>query len=335
MIGPNEDPRQRESKRTARRAIVLGVAAGTVYGLFMRLVFDTASVILGGLFWVMTASFMLGVPLLVGYLTVLPRKRPSLPYAIFVPWMPTLLGAALAALIGLEGAICIVMGLPVMLVLASVGGLVARTDWARRRGIASVAVCLPLAFAPVERQLPPLDSPRLVETSIAIDAPPAAIWREIVSVRPILAAERRPALFTAIGFPAPISATIDRAGVGAVRQARFQGGVLFLETVTVWEPERQLAFTIDPQTESIPPETLDRHVTIGGDYFDVLEGTYTIEPLAAGRALLHLQSRTRVSTHFNLYAGAWSDAVMRSIQRNILEIVRARAERTARRAKSA
>jgi hypothetical protein len=75
---------------------------------------------------------------------------------------------------------------------------------------------------------------------------------------------------------------------------------------------------------------LDRHVTIGGDYFDVLEGTYRIEPLAAGRSRLELQSRTRVSTRFNLYAGAWSDAVMRSIQRNILEIVRARAERAPR-----
>lgn len=329
MIDPDGDPQQPEGKQTARHAIVLGVAAGTVYGLFMRLVFD--HVILGNFFWVMTASFMLGVPLLAGYLTVLPRRRPSLPYAIFVPWMPTVLGAALAASIGLEGAICIVMGLPVMLSLASLGGLMARTDWARRRGVASVAVCLPLALAPVERQLPLPDSPRVVETSIAIDAPPAAIWREIVSVRPILSEERRPALFTAIGFPAPISATIDRPGVGAVRQARFEGGVLFLETVTKWDLERQLAFTIDPQTAAIPPATLDRHVTIGGPYFDVLEGTYTIAPLAAGRSLLHLQSRTRVSTHFNLYAGAWSDAVMRSIQSNILEIVRARAERTARR----
>ncbi len=329
MIDPDEDPERRADKQTARRAVWVGVAAGALYGLFMRLLSENSKEF-GDYFLVMTASFMLGVPLLVGYLTVLPRRRPSLPYAIFMPWLPTLLCVAISAAIGLEGAICIVMGLPAMLLLASTGGLFARTDWGRRKGFAGLAACLPLALAPIEGQIPLPRSARIVETSIEIEASPAAIWREIVSVRPILPEERRPALFTAIGFPAPISAVIDHPGVGAVRQARFEGGVLFLEAVTVWEPERELAFTIDAQTEAIPPATLDPHVTIGGAYFDVLEGTYRIEPLAAGRSRLELLSRTRVSTHFNFYAGAWSDAVMRSIQRNILEIVRARAERSSR-----
>src|SRR5262249_43821883 len=78
------------------------------------------------------------------------------------------------------------------------------------------------------------------------------------------------------------------------------------------------------QTDSIPPRTLDSHVTIGGRYFDVLAGEYTIEPRSDGSVVLHLASELRVTTHFNFYSRLWVDSIMRSIQENILEVVRAR-----------
>jgi hypothetical protein len=123
-----------------------------------------------------------------------------------------------------------------------------------------------------------------------------------------------------------VSASLSRAGVGAVRHARFEGGVLFLETVTDWIPERLLRFTIAAQTDSIPPSTLDQHVTIGGAYFDVLSGRYDIRPSRDGEVILDLTSELRVSTHFNIYATPWADAIMQSIQENILEVIRTRAE---------
>jgi hypothetical protein len=53
-----------------------------------------------------------------------------------------------------------------------------------------------------------------------------------------------------------------------------------------------------------------------------------LEPLADGETVLHLSSRERVSTHFNAYAGFWTDAVMRSIQSSILQVIKQRAETT-------
>ena len=38
------------------------------------------------------------------------------------------------------------------------------------------------------------------------------------------------------------------------------------------------------------------------------------------------KNSVRVSTHFNLYAAPWADAIMQSIQNNILEVIRRRAE---------
>ena len=39
-----------------------------------------------------------------------------------------------------------------------------------------------------------------------------------------------------------------------------------------------------------------------------------------------MMDTSRWTTRFNLYAQPWVDAIMRSIQVNILEVVRARAE---------
>ena len=120
----------------------------------------------------------------------------------------------------------------------------------------------------------------------------------------------------------------QREGVGGVRQASFAGGVVFVETVTVWEPGERLEFSIAADPNSIPMRTLDQHVTVGGEFFDVLEGRYRIERLSdpsGSRVRLHLASRHRVSTRFNVYARLWTDFVMSDIQRSILQVVADRA----------
>ena len=70
------------------------------------------------------------------------------------------------------------------------------------------------------------------------------------AIRP---AELRDSWTRRIGFPRPVEATLLHEGIG---------GVLFLQTVTRWEPHRNLAFTIRASTAPIPPATLDKHVTI-------------------------------------------------------------------------
>ena len=102
--------------------------------------------------------------------------------------------------------------------------------------------------------------------------------------------------------------------------------MLFVERVTAWEEGRRLAFSIEADTKHIPATSLDEHVTIGGRYFDVLDGEYRLEVLPAGGTRLHLTSHHRLTTTLEPYAGLWSDAIMRSIQRRILEIIRYRCE---------
>jgi hypothetical protein len=251
-----------------------------------------------------------------------------------LPWLP--LAAALVAtmLALLEGLICVIMFAPLGFALSSLGGLTgglaARYMRSRRLQNLTVAcvMVLPFVTAPWEKHVLYHPELRNVETVIDIAAPASVVWRNIERVPAIGPGELPRSWTDAIGFPDPVEATLSREGVGGVRNATFTGGVLFLETVDVWEPERRLAFSIHAQI--IPRATLDEHVRIGGPYFDVLRGEYRLEPLAGGATRLHLSSQHRISTDFNWYAHFWTTAIMADLQDRILHVIQHRCENAAR-----
>lgn len=170
------------------------------------------------LFWPMSVAFLVLVPFVMGFATVYPHRGSTVAESIFVPWLGCAIATILTVLIGWEGSICVVMLTPLMLVTSSFGGLVAhalqRSD-SRNAGLAILLV--PFAAGALElRVQTPIDV-RRVATSIAIDAPPDAVWSQIESVPEIRPEEEPFALYRWMGFPRPLSAVIDRPGVGGVR----------------------------------------------------------------------------------------------------------------------
>lgn len=312
----------------------LGLAAGILYGVAARVVF-TYHRFEDVFYGVMSIGFIVLVPLTLGVLTVYfgsKQKRRSWAYWIFMPWVPCVILMATALLIGWEGSICILMALPIFLVLSSFGGLIVglsiRSNLVDQKSypLLTFFILLPFVFGAIERHLGLPDSIRTVETQITINASPQKVWENIIRVREIKPAEQRRSMFHLIGFPRPVEATLSREGVGGVRHATFEGGVLFVETIDKWEPEKELSFGIKADTKSIPPTTLDEHVTIGGPYFDMLEGTYRLERVNDNQVVLHLSSKHRLSTRINFYAGLWTSYIMRDIQDNILGVIKQRCE---------
>jgi hypothetical protein len=323
------------ASRPERIPWLLSVVLGGFSGLLIRLTILVPKLMLLPL--VMTSAFLLLGPFAIGYITVNVEEKDApqgFLHWIFLPWPAVLLCASLTYLLNLEGLICIVFALPIMLVFASLGGLAAgllARRQRRGRGLQMACVALiPLLLAPLETHM---DSPvqyRTVETQIRIHATESTVWSNIERVRPISPSELPQTWAHAIGFPRPVEATLSFEGPGGVRHASFEHGLLFIETVTRWEPNRLLAFSIKADTAHIPKTTLDEHVTIGGRYFDVLDGEYRIERLQEGDMILHLSSQERLSTDFNGYAGLWSDAVMKTLQKSILEVVKNRSEASTR-----
>jgi hypothetical protein len=318
-------------------ALVLAALAGALYGFVARWVFGPEQHgVLAAAYSLMSLAFLFLVPFTIGYLTLAAAPREALEsraYVVFMPWMAVAFGIVGVWLSGWEGKICITMLLPIFLPMANAGGAAAlsvrrRQDGGRLSSVALVAVLLlPYLAGAAESGIPTPSQLRVVEESIDIRAAPAAVWTQIARVPRISPREYPTSLVHRIGFPRPVEATLSHEGVGGVRRASFERGVVFTETVTTWRPGSELAFTIQADPATIPAAALDPHVTVGGEYFDVLDGSYRIESLAGGRVRLHLASTHRLSTRFNPYASLWSDLVMRQIQRNILGVVKARAER--------
>jgi hypothetical protein len=310
---------------------IISAAIGAGYGLAVRLLAGSQREILG----VMSIGFVFFMPFALGCIAVYVaeiRRPQRMRTWIWLPWLSLLaaLGGALITL--LEGAICVIMLLPIGLILASLGGMVggyaARYIKSRRARSLTMACILVLPFlsGPFEKQVFYEWETRRVENVIDIQAPPDVVWQNIERVLAIRKEELPSSWAHAIGFPDPVEATLSHEGVGGVRNASFAGNVFFLETVDLWEPKQRLGFTIAAETDKIPSTTLDEHVRVGGEYFDVLRGEYRLEPLAKNLTRLHLSSQHRLSTDFNWYAHLWTDAIMADLQKRILYVVKARSQ---------
>ncbi len=319
--------------RNTRLVYVASVCLGIIYGILFRLV--TTGHFQGNATATMTFSFLGLGSLMIGLLAVYPVERAS-PQSLWrwflLPLLPIVLACCISLIFRIEGLICMIFALPGAILCSMVGGVLGGTC-ARllrvKRGTVACFAVVPFILAPLETLINPPVQTREVRTEIAIHAPSAIVWQNIERVKPIQATEMKDSWAQRIGFPRPVEATLSYEGVGGVRHASFERGLLFIETVNAWEPGRLLSFNIRADSSHIPSTTLDEHVTIGGRYFDVLDGEYRLEPTADGTVILHLTSRQRLSTDFNAYAGLWTDAVMRTLQNSILGVVKSRCEREA------
>ena len=325
---------------TAPWQALLGLVLGVAYGLGCRVIFHMPeSWSFHAPKWalaVMSLSFIFLVPLVLGFLVVwFGEAEKSWLRRIFGPWLAGLLFMAAAIGFQLEGLICVILWLPLVLAMSTLGGILAgglldsRASAGTRRFCVAAVALLPFVGGPLEALRERETEIRTAHVSIEIAASPARVWKQIRTVPRITEAEHGFSLSHRLGFPRPTEALLEGTGVGAVRYARFEGGVLFVEKVTEWEEGKRLSFSIAADTKNIPPTTFDEHVTIGGPYFDVLHGSYWIEPRGPDRVVLHLASDQRLSTGFNFYSHWWTEWLMNDLQSYILRIIKARAERAA------
>ncbi len=333
-----ENPPQQKQWWLRTRPWAMGALIGLAYTVPARLIFFGLGWPKEGdqslAFWLvgaMSTAFLFGVPAATGALAVeaAARKSPvTLTQAILLPWVACATAIAVAAITLIEGSICIFLAAPVFFGMGSVGGV---AMWllqrARRKPGAPVALSvalLPLLWGGAEANVRGQPSLYRVDNVQEIAAPPAVVWRHIASVDPIAPEELPWSLSHAIGLPRPIAATLTDQRHGGVRRATFERGLVFREEVTDWQEQKTLAFSI--AAEQAPAEALDEHVVVGGQYFDVIDGRYTLRALPNGHTELSLTSTHRLTTTLNGYAGIWSQAIMWDLQRVIMRVVAARCE---------
>jgi hypothetical protein len=312
--------------------ILTGIGIAVLLGLFIRLLFDTNWG--GSLFTLMALGFLVGVPLLIGFITVYIAEKNYIyktTFAIFTPWISIIALCLVTLLFKVEGWACWLMALPIFLVSSSLGGV-----WAHRLRIRknkknnnlqlSLVLLLPFIITPLEKMIGQSTQTYKAYTEIEIHATKEQIWSNVTRVRPITQQQDSAKFTLFLGFPRPIKAELDTDAVGGKRKAIFDKGLIFDEQVTAYQPYKLMVFTIHANPYDIPSTTMDKHIVVGGDYFDVLNGTYQLEPESNGLYKLRLYSNFKLHTTFNFYADIWAGWIMKDIQQNILKVIKERSE---------
>lgn len=312
---PAEPPRSYEHRLPkALLAIAAGAALGV--GMLALSVYGLASY---------GISLFLGTPFVVGALTAFLFNRQ---YAgseresqhVVLMTLGCVGGVALG--MGAEGAICLLMAAPLAMAIGAMGAVLGRRIALRDHGPLVHAflgvVVLPASAAfEAGRPATPL---REVRSSVVIDAPPEAVWRNVVRFPPL--PEPSDLVFRA-GIAYPQRAYIVGEGVGAVRYCVFSTGA-FVEPITHWEPARRLAFDVHDQPPpmqewspyaDVAPPHLD-------GYFRSRRGEFRLVALPGGRTRLEGSTWYEMRLEPAAYWVLFGDALIGRIHDRVLEHVR-------------
>lgn len=280
----------------------------------------------------MGMPFMLGLIAAVAHGAVKPRTA----WGCIVAGQLAILFSALAILaVALEGFICLLMAAPIASIMALLGSLVGYGIQHRRlrpKGAVTKVylagwIGLPLLFAG-ESAMPPKPEVIPAVTSIDIAASPLEVWREVVAFSELAPPEE---LIFRSGIAYPIRATITGTGVGAVRHCEFSTGP-FVEPITVWDEGRRLAFDVIEQPHPMRELSPYRHLHTAHleGFFLSQRGEFLLIALPDGGT--RLQGTTWYTQRFwpAGYWRLWSDYLLHSIHRRVLNHIRTQVETTAR-----
>ena len=244
-------------------------------------------------------------------------------------WM--LLAVVVLSLIVLhEGVICVLLLSPLWLLSGLIGAEV--TYRLRRRVADDRTYCLALAVLPligiqVEPYVPLPFATAQVTRSVVVHATPAQLWplmRGIPDVQPDEGAWN--VTQDVIGVPRPLGARLVGGGVGADRYAIWQHGIRFRERVTAWAPGQRLHWRFLFDDVKAWGYT-DEHLLPNSRYFQVTTGGYEAQPIAPGLTRLTLHTEYHIRTPVNAYAALWGELFLGDLERNLLALLKARAER--------
>jgi hypothetical protein len=307
--------------------IIAGIVIGAVYGLAIRLGLSHQAV--HPFISTISAAFLFICPFSVGAIAVLwgAERGTKVTVDRQIGLATAAMGLFLAAMFVtfLEGVICIVLVVPVFMIASILGGLagglIHNFDRVDRSTLPALAL-LPLLLGPLESLLPPQHGTQTVSNTIHIDAPPEIVFDKLADVRNIKPSELGFSFVHLIGLPKPIEAQMN----GNVRTSRWEKNVWFQEVIMESNRPSALRYRFVVPKGAIPREALDEHVEINGEYFELIDGGYTLQRTPDGGTDLSLITSFVNKSRLQTYGNLWGKLVLKDFHRSILGLMKARAE---------
>lgn len=319
--------------------LLVSITLAATYGISMRLLF----VSFGNDLAVMSLSFFVIVPFIIGYLTMLLipyRERQTMTGAFFTPWLTCLVILCITFLTGMEGMICWAMAFPFFGIVAGLGGMLAFSR-KRKRALkeaqwdfdkddagrpdtlkVSLLFFIPLFAGLLEGNRTTAFEELTIEKHLDITATPEVVWKALTTPHQSVLHSSHPTLCTLMGFPRHLNTTLDTLAINSHRIAVYEKGLTFDETICRLEPGRRLEVTIMNDPSKISKAIMDEHIVIGGEHIRMQGDSYALEPVPGGKTRLSLVSHFSINTPFNWYAGLWAKWLMSDVIREELNSLR-------------
>ena len=252
--GKPVDTRIEGARRSLTASVFMAGALGAVIGL-------GAIGLSVGVMRSYGAALMLGAPVISGFATSMffVRLQPEgkMFGAMLATMVSFLLSFGVTIVFAIEGLGCLIMVVPLVVPVAFLGSAlgyaIARSlPAATSRAATAPLVVLPLLFGAETASPLPEASSEPVISEIVIDAPPDLVWKRVVAFPPLDSPDE---FMFRHGIAAPMSATIDGEGPGAIRRCNFTTGT-FVEPIEVWSPGRELTFSVKEQPDPMIEQTL-------------------------------------------------------------------------------
>ncbi|WP_111861451.1 hypothetical protein [Acinetobacter sp. CFCC 10889] len=283
----------------------------------------------------LSATFLISMPFVMGALFEYVRSVSSQRVASIKNVLKTQLWVMLILLIVSvfvlkEGTICVIMASPLLLAALIIGALLMRSVcqylWKPTKKIYSLAL-LPLlliAFLPKQSS----DYFGQTQREMIIHAPQTEVFRAINQIGQIKVEEVPDSFIFTMGFPKPIFGMTEQKAEGMVRTIQWERGVKFEEKVLANHSPYLLSWDYQFNKNSFPKGSLDDHVEVGGQYFDLLKTDYQLEKIDDQTTKLILTIDYRVSTEFNWYSKVWINYVLAEFSDVVMTIHKNRLEKS-------
>jgi uncharacterized membrane protein YhaH (DUF805 family) len=327
---PYESPPDGQLKACLDKIIPRDALGSATMSMLIMILLGTGAAALSiGFMKTYGVMLFVGLPFCLGFGSVLLYSyhgRRSFLYCLFVSWICVgLMGAALVAF-AIEGVICLLMALPLALGLATMGAilgyLLQRHYWDKNNTLnilLALFVSLPLLMGAESRTHgePPVYA---VKTHLEINAPPQAVWQEVVGFSEIPAPDE---FFFRMGIAYPIRAEVHGRGPGAIRHCIFSTGP-FVEPITVWDEPHQLKFSVTGQPpamkewspyKDLSAPHIDHYLISNG-------GQFLLTPLPGGRTRLEGTTWYYHKIWPSEYWHYWSDALIHRIHMRVLSHIK-------------
>lgn len=230
-------------------------------------------------------------------------------------------------ILGIEGAICLLMAAPLLLPIILIGSIIGfhlQKQRHKRRGTLYtwLIVLFPFLLSQFEGKdrIPPLVT---VTTQVEIDASRQEVWDELVGFSKIDPPTQ--ALFKS-GIAYPIQAKLVMSDTDTVRHCIFNTGA-FVEPITTWDAPNHLAFDVVKNPPTIKEVMLFNHngpPHLEG-YFQSQKGEFRLYKKEEGMVLEGTTWYTN-DMYPQWYWKLWSQYILHQIHLRVMEHIKVQAE---------